>query len=239
MKTILPYLEFFHNFVLSVLTFVEFYPLSTIKIIKEDVRFRILFRKCTMACFTNFYKNRSTSIVSNLDFIFCSFLPMFFGFSNFIDFYGQSISRFLKLLFVCFFQIIRAPFFDKAENRELPNSCTVVEVGLNEIPLTLGFNFQMFQVEDMELPNSRAIVAISLDEIPSTLNVDSKVPHLPMVEVSPFHVIFNLNKILITTCFNKGFHIVIFRFGLKEFMGKCLLQFQIYICSTTQCHKYI
>ncbi len=72
----------------------------------------------------------------------------------------------------------------------------------------------------MELPNSRAIVVIDLDEIPLTSNVDSEVPHSPMAEVSPFHVIFNLNKILITTCYDKGFHIVIFHFGLKKFMEK-------------------
>jgi hypothetical protein len=47
-----------------------------------------LFEKCTMACFTNFYKNHSTSIVNSPNILFCSFLPSCFGFSNFIDFYG-------------------------------------------------------------------------------------------------------------------------------------------------------
>lgn len=35
-KTIFPYLKFFHNFRLSVSTFVEFYPFSTIRSIKDD-----------------------------------------------------------------------------------------------------------------------------------------------------------------------------------------------------------
>jgi hypothetical protein len=57
MKTFLPYLEFFHNFGLNVPTFVELYLSGAIKNIKEnDVRFWTLFKKCTMACSTNFYK---------------------------------------------------------------------------------------------------------------------------------------------------------------------------------------
>jgi hypothetical protein len=45
-------------------------------------------------------------------------------------------------------KIIGAPFLKEAEDRkedmELPNSRPIVEVGLDEIPSTLGFNFQMF-----------------------------------------------------------------------------------------------
>jgi hypothetical protein len=41
----------------------------------------------------------------------------------------------------------------------------------------------------MELPNSRALVELGLDEMPSTLRVDSQVPHSPLAEMSPFHVI--------------------------------------------------
>jgi hypothetical protein len=45
MKILLPYLNFFHYFGLSVPTFVELYPFGTIKNIKEDdVRFRTLFK---------------------------------------------------------------------------------------------------------------------------------------------------------------------------------------------------
>jgi len=79
MKTFLPYLKFFHYFGFCVPTFVELYPFGAIKSIKEDdVKFQTLFEKCTMACFTSFYRNHSTSIVSSLNIFFCSFLPMLF-----------------------------------------------------------------------------------------------------------------------------------------------------------------
>jgi len=55
MKTLIPYLKFLHYIELNVFTFMEFYPFSTIKSIKEDdVRFWTLFEKCTMACSTSF-----------------------------------------------------------------------------------------------------------------------------------------------------------------------------------------
>lgn len=114
---------------------------------------------------------------------------------------------------------------DKDEDKKSPNSCTIVESGLDEIPSILGFNFQMPQPKDMESPNTCVIVAIGLDEIPSTSSVDAKMPHSLMVEMNLFHVIFNLNKVLITTHFNRGSHIVILHFGLKEFLEKCLAQF--------------
>ncbi len=75
----------------------------------------------------------------------------------------------------------------------------------------------------MESPNSRTIVAINLDEIPSISIVNSLVPYSPIAEVSPFHVIFYLNEIMITTHFNKGFHTIIFCPKLKEFVEKCLV----------------
>jgi hypothetical protein len=64
--------------------------------------------------------------------------------------------------------------------------------------------------------------------MPLTLKVDSLVPCLPIAEVSPFHVIFNLNKVLVATWFDKGgygkaaFHTIIFQHGLKEFLKKCV-----------------
>jgi hypothetical protein len=76
-----------------------------------------------------------------------------------------------------------------------------------------------------------------LDEIPSTLGFDSRMPYLFIAKVNPFHMIFNLNKVLIVTRFDKCFHTVIFRLGLKEFLEKCLVQFQMYIWSTTQHHN--
>jgi hypothetical protein len=55
MKTLIPYLKFLDYIKLNVFTFMEFYPFSTIKNIKEDdVRFWTLFEKCTMACSTSF-----------------------------------------------------------------------------------------------------------------------------------------------------------------------------------------
>jgi hypothetical protein len=90
---------------------------------------------------------------------------------------------------------------DKEEDMESPNSCGIVEAGLDEIPPTLAFDPQMFQVEDMESPNSRMVVEVGLDEIPSTLGVNSRVPHSPPTKVSLFHVIFNINGALSATCF--------------------------------------
>jgi hypothetical protein len=37
-----------------------------------------LFKKCTMAYSTSFYRNHSTFIISNPNIFFCSFLPMLF-----------------------------------------------------------------------------------------------------------------------------------------------------------------
>jgi hypothetical protein len=124
-------------------------------------------------------------------------------------------------------------FLEEVENKKSPNSCAVVEVGLDEIPPTLGFNSQMFQVENVESPNSCMVVEIGLDEIPLTWNVDSLVLCSPAVKVSPFHVIFNLKRIMIATCFDKHSFIIIFYHGLKEFPKKCLAQFQVYIWSAT------
>ncbi len=81
------------------------------------------------------------------------------------------------------------------------------------------------------------LLKVSLDEIPSTSSVDSPVPRSHAMEVNPFHVIFNLNKILIATHFNRGSCIVTLHLGLKEFMEKCLAQFQIYIWFVAQCHN--
>jgi len=48
------------------------------------------------------------------------------------------------------------------------------------------------EAKEMESPNSCAFVELRMDEMPSTLGVDSPVLHLPVVKVSPFHVIFDL-----------------------------------------------
>jgi hypothetical protein len=75
------------------------------------------------------------------------------------------------------------------------------------------------------------LLQVSLDEILLTLGVDFTMHHLFMAEVGPFHVIFDLNGVLITTCFDKGSHNIILCLGLKELLEKCLEQFQVYIWS--------
>ncbi len=89
----------------------------------------------------------------------------------------------------------------------------------------------------MELPHSHAVAEDSLDEIPSTSGFDSTVPRLLVVEVNPFHVIFNLNRVLIATRFDRGSRIIILHRGLKEFLEKYLAQFQVYIWSIGQHHN--
>ncbi len=79
MTTLLSYLKFLYNSRLNVPTFVEFYTFSTINDIKEDnVRFRTLFEKCTMACSANFCINYFTFVISHPNILFCSSLVMFF-----------------------------------------------------------------------------------------------------------------------------------------------------------------
>jgi hypothetical protein len=60
------------------------------------------------------------------------------------------------------------------------------------------------EAKKMELPNSHALVELGLDEMPSTLKVDSQVFHSPLAMMSPFHVIFYLNGILIAPHFDRG-----------------------------------
>ncbi len=85
----------------------------------------------------------------------------------------------------------------------------------------------------MESLNSRVIVVVNLDEIPLTLSVDSEVLHSLVAKVNPFHVIFNLDGVLIATRFNKGSCIGILHPKLEKFIKKCLAQLQVYIGSTT------
>ncbi len=113
MKTILLYLEFFHYSGLHVPTFMELYPFGTIKSIKEDdVRFQMLFQKCTMACSTNFYRNRSTSVVSSPNILFCSFLPMLFWIISLIFMVNLFPNYYNYYLFE-FFKLSMCPFLRK------------------------------------------------------------------------------------------------------------------------------
>jgi hypothetical protein len=85
----------------------------------------------------------------------------------------------------------------------------------------------MPKVEDAKSLVSCVVVVIDL--ILSILGVDIEMFHLPMVEVSLLHVIFDLYTVLIATCFDRGSHTIILRPGLKEFVDKCFVQFQVYI----------
>jgi len=83
--------------------------------------------------------------------------------------------------------------------------------------------------KDVESPNSHNVVEVGLDEIPSTSGGDYPMPRSPTSEVSPFHVIFKLNGVLIVTRFDKGGYgnptscTIIFHLRLKEFLEKCLV----------------
>jgi hypothetical protein len=119
MKTLLPYLKFFHYFGLSLPTFVELYPFNAIKSMKEDdVRFRMLFKKCTMVYLANFCKNRSTSIVSSPNIFFCLFLPMLFWIFQSHWFLWLIYFRTFTIIICLFFQIISAPFLEEAKDKE-------------------------------------------------------------------------------------------------------------------------
>jgi len=80
----------------------------------------------------------------------------------------------------------------------------------------------------VKLSNSHAVVEINLDEIPLISGGNSLVFHLLVAKVS-LHMIFNLNKVIIATHFNKGgygkatSHITILFLGLKEFLEKCVV----------------
>jgi hypothetical protein len=79
------------------------------------------------------------------------------------------------------------------------------------------------KVEKMESPYSCTFVVLRLDEMPLTLGVDSLMLHSPSVKMNPFHVIFYLNRILVVTHFDGGYHkapscTVILLLGLKEFL---------------------
>jgi hypothetical protein len=84
------------------------------------------------------------------------------------------------------------------------------------------------EVEEVESSNSHVVGELRLDEMPLISGVDSLVPRSPPLEVSLFHVIFNLNKILVATHFNKGKYgklascIVILKPRLKKSLKRCV-----------------
>jgi hypothetical protein len=60
------------------------------------------------------------------------------------------------------------------------------------------------EAKEMKSPNSCVFVELKMDEMPFILGIDSLVFCSLIMEVSPFHVIFNLNGVLVATHFNKG-----------------------------------
>jgi len=87
----------------------------------------------------------------------------------------------------------------------------------------------------VESPNSCAGFEINLDEIPSTSSFDIILPHLPTTKVNPFHVIFDMNEVLITTHFDKGSHTIIFSSWIERIIGKmpCSILGVYLVCSPT------
>jgi hypothetical protein len=83
----------------------------------------------------------------------------------------------------------------------------------------------MPHAKDVEVPNSHVAIEVGLDDIPSISSFDYVMPRLPVAKVSLFHVICDLYGVLIATHFDRGFCIVIFHPGLKEFLEKCFAQF--------------
>jgi hypothetical protein len=67
------------------------------------------------------------------------------------------------------------------------------------------------------------VVEVTLDEILLTSGVNSLVFCSHTMEVSPFHVIFNLSRVLIATCFDKGSRTILLHPILKEFLNKFLV----------------
>jgi hypothetical protein len=94
----------------------------------------------------------------------------------------------------------------------------------------------MPQVEVVGLPNSCVVVEIDLDEIPF-FRCQLRNASFTYNKGESISCDFDLNRVLIATCFNKCSRIVIFHHGLKEFLEKCLMQFQVYIWSIAHRHN--
>ncbi len=91
------------------------------------------------------------------------------------------------------------------------------------------------EVEEVVSLNSWAFSELEVHEMPSTSRVDSQMIHMPLLEVSLLHVIFDLNEVLLVTCFNKARYqrappcSIVFKPRLKELLKVCVLQFHVYI----------
>ncbi len=112
MKILLLYLKLnLHYFGFNVPTFVKLYPFGTIKNFKEDdVRSQMLLKKCTMAYYASFSRNRSTSIVNSPNFFFCSFLPFLSWIFQILSFMWSLISRTLPTTLCFFYRLLVCHF---------------------------------------------------------------------------------------------------------------------------------
>jgi hypothetical protein len=98
---------------------------------------------------------------------------------------------------------------------DFPNSFKLV-------PLIIGVTF-LEVLKDVESPNSQSFSEQKMHEMPSISGIDSQVLHSPSLKVNALHVIFYLNGVSISTCYNRGKHhktpscILILRPRLNEF----------------------
>ncbi len=131
--------------------------------------------------------------------------------------------------------IIQISIDPRFEIRDFLNELWNDEAGLDELPPTLGFNSPNASSGKCGVTKFTHGCCSRLGW--DSFNFNSLVPYSPRTDMSPFHVIFYLNQVLIATHFNKGFHIVILCTELNEFLEKCLAQFQVYIWFAAQCHN--
>ncbi len=91
------------------------------------------------------------------------------------------------------------------------------------------------EVEEVASPNLWAFGELEVHEMPLTSRVDSQMLRLPSLEVSPLHVIFDLNKVFIATHFNRARYqrvpprSIVLKPKFKKFIEICVLQFHVYL----------
>jgi len=100
MKILVPYLKFFHYFGLNVPMFVELYPFGANK--NMMLGFKHCLKNAPWHVLLVFVKITQHLLEVVQIFSFILSLQFFFGFSNLIDLYGQSISGLSQLLFFFF-----------------------------------------------------------------------------------------------------------------------------------------
>jgi hypothetical protein len=152
---------------------VETYPFGSIESFKEDnVKFQMLFEKCTTVYNVNFYRNQSTCIIRSLKFplLFCSSNP-------FLVFFISLIYMVLQFL-------------------DFPNFSIFVLLG-NWCVISCGRRNAVAKFMVLWWIGIAWNVIYLRNGILNT-------PGSPTPKVSPLHVVFYLNKVLVTTCFDRG-----------------------------------